>query len=437
MRSWKPGWVLPGPVSALFLVFFTVPGCGPLAARKATVPRQQAEIPIVLRSLSGGGERVLTPGKVARWPSFSNDSRRLAYFSDEFGSNDIFIIDLEQGHSIRLTSEPYQEDRPTWTPDGQRLIYSAYRNGNWSLYSTLKMPGLAQQVTMARSDETAPCFSRDGRYLAFQSNIRGNFDIWIMETETGRQRELTFDPADDGTPSISPDGKTVAFDSNRSGNWDIYLVPLAGGTPRRLTDDPADDCRPNWTPDGRFIIYASMERGKIMKIPVTGGEPETLVDLGLGRLDEWGFSSRSVSPDGKWLAYSKVVKPEVVPVKLEEKIPILTLEEGIRETTIRELEAGKKTLQVASVLGKRFGRELKLLRRVSLEPGGSVPPRQNKKDWLVYYIVQGKGTMIVDGDKAEVKAGDCVLTLGNQLHGLLNTGEEKLLFVLFKARSAR
>lgn len=55
---------------------------------------------------------------------------------------------------------------------------------------------------------------------------------------------------------------------------------------------------PNWSRDGKYFLFN--QGGRMMKLPVTGGEPETL---------DTGFAIRcnndhGISPDGKWLAIS-------------------------------------------------------------------------------------------------------------------------------------
>jgi Tol biopolymer transport system component len=55
---------------------------------------------------------------------------------------------------------------------------------------------------------------------------------------------------------------------------------------------------PNWSRDGKYFLFN--QGGRIMKLPVTGGEPVAL---------DTGFATRNnndhgISPDGKWLAIS-------------------------------------------------------------------------------------------------------------------------------------
>lgn len=53
---------------------------------------------------------------------------------------------------------------------------------------------------------------------------------------------------------------------------------------------------PNWTRDGKSLLFD--QNGKIMRIPVGGGEPHALIT---GVANNCG-SSHGLSPDGKWLA---------------------------------------------------------------------------------------------------------------------------------------
>lgn len=55
---------------------------------------------------------------------------------------------------------------------------------------------------------------------------------------------------------------------------------------------------PNWTRDGKSLIFD--QDGKIMKVPVAGGTPES-IDIGAATRCN---GSHGLSPDGKWLAIS-------------------------------------------------------------------------------------------------------------------------------------
>ncbi len=77
-------------------------------------------------------------------------------------------------------------------------------------------------------------------------------------------------------PAISPDGKRLAFVANMDGKQQIWIRPLNSLTAQPLPGtDNAD--QPFWSPDSRSIGFASV--GKLKKIDVSGGPPQTLCDI--------------------------------------------------------------------------------------------------------------------------------------------------------------
>jgi Tol biopolymer transport system component len=97
------------------------------------------------------------------------------------------------------------------------------------------------------------------------------------ETQTGNSASggaATFSRSDS---AISPDGRSVVFVA-RPTPTDVnvlYLRPIGAVTPQRL-DGTDDATRPFWSPDGRSIAFVS--KGKLKKVPATGGRPQDLCD---------------------------------------------------------------------------------------------------------------------------------------------------------------
>ena len=87
-------------------------------------------------------------------------------------------------------------------------------------------------------------------------------------------------------PVISPDGRSVAFTARDSAGRQLLWIrrldaiaaePLAG------TEHAA---YPFWSPDSRWLAYAVT--GKMMRVPVTGGSPQTVCDLSPGIISRGG-----------------------------------------------------------------------------------------------------------------------------------------------------
>jgi quercetin dioxygenase-like cupin family protein len=68
---------------------------------------------------------------------------------------------------------------------------------------------------------------------------------------------------------------------------------------------------------------------------------------------------------------------------------------------------------------------------VEMEPGGIQKPHRHKTEQC-YMILEGKGIMDVDGEKAAIAAGDTIFIPSNNLHSLRNEG--KMLFKVPKCR---
>ena len=141
-------------------------------------------------------------------------------------------------------------------------------------------------------------------------------DLYKAPLNGGEAQKLTSHIGYEMFARFSPDGKSIAFTGQYDGNTEVYLIPTDGGEPQRLTytatnsrDDLGDRMGPNnivmtWTPDGKNIVYRNRISdgfdGKLWSISKNGGMSEVIP------LPEGGFCS--YSPDGKKLAYNRVMR---------------------------------------------------------------------------------------------------------------------------------
>jgi len=91
-----------------------------------------------------------------------------------------------------------------------------------------------------------------------------------------------------GTPKVSPDGRYVAFNAvDSAGVSRVWLHPFSSlsAEPIPGTDNAS---RPFWSPDGRYLAF--MADGKLKKVAVTGGPPQTLGETGSRGDGSWSRS---------------------------------------------------------------------------------------------------------------------------------------------------
>jgi Tol biopolymer transport system component len=141
--------------------------------------------------------------------------------------------------------------------------------------------------------------SRDG-VLAYRTGESGNRMLW--RDRSGKELEVLGDPAEYQEPKFSPTDDRLAFElaDPRSAKVDIWIRDLARGVNSRFTFAPGNAFCPTWTPKGDAIVYASDREGAagIYEKATTGQGDEKL----LFRTDDLVIP-RSISPDGRFLAY--------------------------------------------------------------------------------------------------------------------------------------
>ncbi len=142
--------------------------------------------------------------------------------------------------------------------------------------------------------------SPDGKKLAVTvaDDQNGNNDIWIYDTESGTRDRFTFDAGDDDDPVWSPDGTQIVFRSMRDGNYDLYIKSVAGAEKERLLLASEKGKTPyDWSLDGSVLIYGS--DGDLHTLSMERESESRAILVGEGFR-----TSASLSPDGKWLAYT-------------------------------------------------------------------------------------------------------------------------------------
>jgi Tol biopolymer transport system component len=298
----------------------------------------------------------------------SPDGRYIAYdrkVKEHEELRDIFLLSTDgSGKEVRLTEHPAADFSPVWAPDGKAIVFISNRDpggiGLWIRYLVDGQPvGEAQLVkreagklyslgftkkgslfyttqtrwshiyTASLDMETGkvlappklllrsgdfnmlPAWSRDGKSLAYASErvSLGEFGrrmvLVIRSAETGEEREL-LSKTYLGQLHWSPDGRSILYGAY----WNpLRLIDVKTG---HITEIKKTDPRilgRVWSPDGKTIYYI----GQNVRNEV-GDWPRRIVALDLETRQERELYTDgnpgkflAISPDGRHLAFSKIV----------------------------------------------------------------------------------------------------------------------------------
>ena len=183
--------------------------------------------------------------------------------------------------------------------------------------------------------------SPDGARVVF--DLLG--DLYVMpiagSTAAAPATRLTTGPAFDMQPRFSPDGKRIAFTSDRGGLFNIWVMDADGKNPTAVSREEKWWVNsPTWAPDGdyifarkHFVATRSLGAGEVWMYHRSGADGVQVTEKVSFQKDA---GEPAISPDGKFLYYSKDVTPS--PTFEYDKNP----HAGIYAIIRRELATGRE-----------------------------------------------------------------------------------------------
>jgi Tol biopolymer transport system component len=213
-----------------------------------------------------------------------------------------------RGASVSLVQEV---SRTTGT--GSSSLFAVANDGTLAYVRGSGAAGVRTLVWVDRDGRETPIaapmrnyvyavLSPDETRIALDIRDQDN-DSWVFDLERLTLQRLTFDPGNNRGVVFSPDGRRIAFSREVGGTEEIYWQAADGsGTPEALTEGSGMPMHPvDITADGTTLLYAKSNLPRdIFMIPVAG-PPGPGTPLLTGPASE---GSPTVSPDGRWLAYS-------------------------------------------------------------------------------------------------------------------------------------
>ena len=198
------------------------------------------------------------------WPSMSSDGKVIVY-EDNFG---IWKLDVASGKSSEIKLDISSDDKQ----------------------NEVEFETITNEVD-------AFDLSPSGR----RAVISARGQIFTIATERGDITRVAPDKmaSRNSAPKWANDGKLVAFISDRSGRDEIWISDPEGRAPKKITDLDNEKGALVWTPDSAALLYTAADK-KLYSYNVADGKTAVVASSEVGRI-----GSVDVSPDSKWIAFSK------------------------------------------------------------------------------------------------------------------------------------
>jgi TolB protein len=91
---------------------------------------------------------------------------------------------------------------PNWSRDGKRLLFYSDRSGKDQIY-TMKPDGTdVRRLAAAESNDKAAFWSPDNKKITFTSDRDGNSEIYVMQADGKNVRRLTNTKATERSRSL-------------------------------------------------------------------------------------------------------------------------------------------------------------------------------------------------------------------------------------------
>ena len=240
------------------------------------------------------------------WPSLGNNG---IVFQN---GGSLYVLDLpsEQLHKLQVTvPDDGSHSRPRWVnaskmirsfgiaPNGKRVLFGA----RGDIFTVPAKHGLTRDITRtSNAQEQYPAWSPNGKFIAYLTDSNGSNEIAIRPADgSGSQKLVThFSKGYYYYPLWSPASDKLAFSDN---NHVLRYVDINTGKTYRIDQDPISPILDiHWSPDGKWIAYSKINKSGIPQIYFYSLDSGKSIKVSNGMNAD---SDPVFSPDGKYLFF--------------------------------------------------------------------------------------------------------------------------------------
>jgi Tol biopolymer transport system component len=197
---------------------------------------------------------------------------------------------------------------PAASSDGQ-VVFAATESPRVVESAPLNNDGAAVVLyTDGQTGPSRPSTTADGSMIVYERANPGSTDIWIKTIGGGPDRMLTSVAAPGGLDAtLSPDGTRMAYTVGEGTDQSNgFVIEVKGGVPTRVCERCVVF---GFFSDNRRVLALADRSPLLRAVDVMSGESQEVL-----RADQGRFGRTHVSPNDKWVAFSRGGKVRVAPI---------------------------------------------------------------------------------------------------------------------------
>jgi dipeptidyl aminopeptidase/acylaminoacyl peptidase len=223
-------------------------------------------------SVDGTDHRPLYSGvKSVILPRWSPNGEKLAFVSNDTGSQQIHVRWLDNGETALISQLQASPSNLSWSPDGKWLAFTMnVKAPPETIAETRTKP---EGATWAKGPITVTTtqYQYDGQGIVEPSYRH----VFIVPADGGTARQLTEGNFNHyGSLAWSSNSDQIFFSAYRSDDWelvsdeaDIYSVSIISKEIKQVTNQPGAERSPVMSPNGKLIAFSKKERRPLAYSP--------------------------------------------------------------------------------------------------------------------------------------------------------------------------
>ena len=286
---------------------------------------------------------VLTPeilwsfGRIAD-PVVSPDGTQVLYsvtnynIEENKSYRDLYVVSVQDGNPVRITTTPEKETSAVWRPDGKKIGFLSSKSGDMQLWE-INPNGLEPvQISEIKGGITGFKYSPDGSKILFTADVKMKKDIHDLFPDLPKanaylETDLMYKHWDEWVQTV-PHPFVADYKNGKLEN----AVDLLDGEPYESPMKPFGGIEQlDWSPDGKSIAYTCRKKtGKEYALSTNSDiyfynlETRKTENKTQGMM---GYDQNPVfSPDGKWLAWESMERDGYEADKI--RLFVMNLETG-------------------------------------------------------------------------------------------------------------